>query len=248
MVLLLAAILAADDLPARLRDEPSFSVPLYQYEGGGFRFGVAVAAQARVSLPFGAADEGDIFVVGNTVFIEGHLDYSELFDVGYGFALEADLMARPRLDPAIDPRMQPAAMGGYVAFGWDWYPGDSTRDRTGTRVSPETLEIGTIFVGIKGAGVVQGNFTGDLRFGMGAVHYPTLEARFEPGGRGELFSESWEFAMELRMHFGWRFGPLGLMFGMGGRLMAPPDNGRQSNLDPGILWTIDFEVGAELGF
>src|SRR5262245_45679403 len=125
MVLLLAAILAADDLPGRLRDEPSFSVPLYQYEGGGFRFGLAVAAQARVSLPFGAADEGDIFVVGNTVFIEGHLDYSELFDVGYGFALEADLMARPRLDPAIDPRLQPAAMGGYVAFGWDWYPGDS---------------------------------------------------------------------------------------------------------------------------
>jgi hypothetical protein len=248
MVFLLAAILAADDLPTRLNDEPSLAVPVYQYQGDAFRFGVTIAGQARVSLPFGEADEGDILVVGNTVFIEGHLDYSELFDPGYGFTLEADLMARPQWDPEIDPRMQPAAMGGFVAFGWDWYGGDSTRDKTGTRVSPDTLKIGTIFVGMKGAGVVQGNFYGDLRFGLGAVHYPSLMARFEPGGRGELFSESWEFAMELRMHFGWKFGPLGLVFGMGGRLMAPPDNGRQSNLDPCIFWTLDFEVGAELGF
>jgi hypothetical protein len=248
MVFLLAAILAADDLPARLNDEPSFSVPLYQYQGEGFRVGVAFGGQARVSLPFGEADEGDIFVVGNTVFIEGHLDYSELFDVGYGFALEADLMFRPLRDPEIDPRLQPVDLGGYVALGWDWYGGDQTHDKTGTIVKPETLQLWTVFVGIKGAGIVQGNFTGDLRFGMGAVHYPTLKAQFQPGGRGELFSESLEFAMELRLRFGWKLGPLGLLFGMGGRLMAPPDNGRQSNLDPGILWTFDFEVGAELGF
>jgi hypothetical protein len=54
--------------------------------------------------------------------------------------------------------------------------------------------------------------------------------------------------MELRMHFGWKLGPVGLLFGMGGRLLTPPDPGRQSNLDPGILFTLDFEVGAEIGF
>jgi hypothetical protein len=247
-IFLLAALLAADDPPARLKDETSASLPLYRYQGESFRLGVTLAAQARVSLPFGAADEGDIFVVGNTVFIEGHLDYSELFEPGYGFTLEADLMARPRLDPDVDPRLQPLAMGGFVALGWDRFGGETTRDETGTRVSPEALEVGTVFVGVKADGVVQGNFYGDLRFGMGAVHYPSLDARFEPGGRGELFSESWEFAMEIRGHFGWRFGPLGLVFGMGGRLMAPPENGRESNLDPGILWTLDFELGAELGF
>ena len=72
----------------------------------------------------------------------------------------------------------------------------------------------------KGAGWVYEHFVGDLRFGLGAVHYPSLKAQFQPGGRGELFSESWEFAMEIRMHFGWKLGPVGLLFGMFGSAVA----------------------------
>jgi hypothetical protein len=248
MILLVALLCADGDLPSRLRDEAEFRVPIYATQDDGFRIGVTLGAQARLSLPFGEADEGAVFVSGNTLFIEETLDYSDLFDVGYGFTLEADLMVRPLAPLGVSPRYRPADIGGYVALGWDWYPGSSTRDEAGTRIRPDTLRLPSIFVGIKGAGLVEENFFGDLRLGFGAVHYPSLEARFEPGGRGELFAESWEFAMEIRMHFGWRLGPLGLVFGMGGRLMAPPDAGLGSNLDPGIFWTLDFELGAEIGF
>jgi hypothetical protein len=249
-MLLLIALLAADgaDLPVRLKDETEVRVPLYATQSDGLRIGLTLGAQARVSLPFGQADDGTIIVSGNTVFIDDTVDYSDLFNVGYGFTLEADLMFRPGYPPDLEPRFRPAAIGGFVAFEWDTFGGSSTRDETGTEIRPETLRLPSVFVGVKGAGWVYEHFVGDLRFGLGGVHYPSLKAQFQPGGRGELFSESWELAMELRMHFGWKFGPLGLLFGMGGRLLTPPDPGRQSGLDPGIFWTIDFEVGAELGF
>src|SRR5262245_793279 len=93
----LAMLLGADgaDLPVRLKDEADLHIPLYATQSEGFRIGLTLGAQARVSLPFGEADEGTIIVSGNTVFIEDTIDYSELFDVGYGFTLEADLMFRP---------------------------------------------------------------------------------------------------------------------------------------------------------
>lgn len=246
----LSALLAADgeDLPVRLKDETEVRIPLYATQSEGFRIGLTVGAQARVSLPFGQADEGTIIVSGNTIFIENTIDYSDLFNVGYGFTLEADLMFRPDYPPDLEPRYRPAAIGGFVAFEWDTFGGSTARDRTGTEIRPEALHLPSVFVGVKGAGWVYEHFVGDLRFGLGGVHYPSLKAQFQPGGRGELFSESWEFAMEIRMHFGWKLGPVGLLFGMGGRLLTPPDPGAQSNLDPGIFWTLDFELGAEIGF
>lgn len=249
-MLLLIALLAAGggDLPTRLKDDAEIRVPLYAAPSDGVRIGLTLGAQARVSLPFGEADEGTIIVSGNTIFIEDTVDYSDLFNPGYGFTLEADLMFRPIAPPDLEPRYRPAALGGFVAFEWDFYGGSSTRDRAGTAIRPETLRLPSVFVGVKGSGLVYEHFFGDLRFGLGGVHYPSLKAQFQPGGEGELFAESWEFAMELRMHFGWKLGPVGLVFGMGGRLFTPPDPGRDSTLDPGIFWTIDFEVGAEIGF
>jgi hypothetical protein len=246
----LTALLAPDgaDLPTRLKDDAEVRIPLYATQSEDFRIGLTLGAQARASLPFGQADQGTIIVTGNTIFIEDTLDYSDLFNPGYGFTLEADLMFKPWAPSDLEPRFRPAAVGGFVAFEWDSFGGSSTRDRTGTAIRPETLRLPSVFVGVKGAGSVYEHFFGDLRFGLGGVHYPSLKAQFQPGGEGELFAESWEFAMELRMHFGWKLGPVGLVFGMGGRLFTPPDPGRQSTLDPGILWTLDFELGAEIGF
>jgi hypothetical protein len=246
----LAALLGPDgsDLPLHLKDETELRIPLYATQSDGFRIGLTLGAQARVSLPFGEADQGTIIISGNTVFIENTIDYSELFNVGTGFTLEADLMFRPLAPPEVAPRYRPTDLGGFVAFEWDSYGGSSTRDQTGTTIRPDALRIPSVFVGVKGAGWVYEHFFGDLRFGLGAVHYPSLKADFAPGGRGELFAESWEFAMEIRMHFGWKLGPLGLVFGMGGRLLTPPSPGSQSSLDPGILFTLDFDVGAEIGF
>ena len=49
---LLVALLAADgtDLPTHLKDETEVRIPLYATQADGFRIGLTVGAQARVSL------------------------------------------------------------------------------------------------------------------------------------------------------------------------------------------------------
>jgi len=251
VVLLSLLLRAADDgdpLPRDLRWEVA------QAETESFRLGLTLGAQGRASLPFGAADRGTIIATGfNTITIVNHLDYSELFNPGWGFTLEADVMLRPsNQPPGALPSQQSPTLGGYAAFGWDWYGGSHTQDNAGTEVRPDTLRTSTIFVGIKGTGVVEGDFFGDLRFGLGAVHYDTLDATFRPRtgpeGRGELFADTWAFALEVRMHFGWHVGAVGVVFGLGGRLQAPPDRGADSSLDPDAFYALDFDVGLELSF
>src|SRR5262249_30956249 len=144
------------------------------------------------------------------------------------------------------------AMGGYVAFEVDWFGGSSETDDAGTKVSPETLRLPQVYVGFKAAGTVEGNFFGDLRFGLGAAHYPSLMAGIQPAGQPEtnreFFQDTWAFAMELRMHFGWRAGPVAFLFGLGGRLITPPKEGDTISMDPAELWTFDLEAGIEIGF
>jgi hypothetical protein len=143
-------------------------------------------------------------------------------------------------------------MGAYVAFECDWFGGDSATDDAGTRVSPDTLKLPQVYVGFKAEGTVQENFFGDLRLGFGAAHFPSLMAKVQPAGLPgtdrEFFQDTWTFAMELRMHFGWRAGPVAFIFGLGGRLIAPPDAGVTIGIDPLALWTLDFEAGVMVGF
>ncbi len=251
---LLALQLAADgsELPRGLQlDEPRLRVSVADLEQ--LHLGLTFAGQGRAALPFGSADRGTVVASGNTLVIFNRLDYSDIFKVGYGFTLEADLMFRPPPPHAEEPLWaRPVEMGGYVAFESDWFGGTSGHDDSGTVIRPETLRLPQVYVGFKAAGAVRDNFFGDIRVGLGAAHFPSIGATFTPPGgtvlRGELFAETWTFAMEVRFHFGWRLGPMGIVFGMGGRLIAPPDNGRDSDLDPAELWTIDFEAGVEFWF
>jgi hypothetical protein len=217
------------------------------------RLGLTLGAQARGSLPFGSADRGTVIVSGNTITVLNRIDYFDLLHPGFGFTLEGDLMFKPPPpQPGGPPWERTPAMGGYLAFEWDWFGGSEATDSAGTSIRPDTLKLPSILVGFKAAGTVEGNFFGDVRFGMGAAHFPSLGATFQerggPGFRGELFAETWTFAMELRMHFGWRLGPAAFVFGFGGRLMAPPRPGQNVNFDTGALFTLDLELGAEIGF
>src|SRR6185295_247999 len=56
MILLVALLCADGDLPARLRDDAEIRVPLYATQADGYKIDVTLAAQARVSIPFGVAD------------------------------------------------------------------------------------------------------------------------------------------------------------------------------------------------
>jgi hypothetical protein len=99
---------------------------------------------------------------------------------------------------------------------------------------------------------VRDNFFGDVRVGVGLAHFPSLDAWFRTaattGIKGELIADTWTFALELRVHAGWRLGPGAIVLGMGGRLIAPPKSGANVDLGFEILWTFDFDLGLEIGF
>lgn len=259
MIAVLLCVLALppeDDvaLPVRMGLEaPELRVQIVGDDAVRMRFGMSVSAQARVAIPFGAADRGDSFVAGNVIVIQNRMSYLELFNPGLGFTLEADFMARPPPPvPGGLPFERTPAMGGYVAFECDWFGGDSETDDYGTRVSPDTLRLPQVYVGFKAEGTVRENFFGDLRVGLGAAHFPSLMAKVRPAGfpetEREFFQDGWTFAMEVRMHFGWRAGPVAFIFGFGGRLIAPPQPGPTISMDPTELWTLDFEAGVVIGF
>lgn len=249
IALALMALLAADGDA----DDRPLSLQMVGIEGERFRFGMAVSAQGRLAIPAGAVDRGDTFVSGNVIVIRNRMSYLELFDPGLGFTLEMDLMARPPPPAPGGPGWERTpAMGGYLAFECDWFGGDEATDDFGTRVETETLKLPQVYVGFKAQGTIRDNFYGDLRFGLGAAHYPSLQARIRPAGgpetEREFFQEGWTFAMELRMHFGLKAGPARFFAGFGGRLIAPPDEGETVGIEPGELWTFDLELGIELGF
>jgi len=234
-------------------EEPVARVQIVGGESDRMRFGISLSAQARVSVPLGAADRGDTFVAGNVVVITNRLNYLDLFSPGLGFTLEADFMSRPPPPaPGGPPWERTPAMGAYAAFECDWFGGGSATDDAGTKFSPETLRLPQVYVGFKAEGTVQENFFGDLRLGFGAAHYPSLMATVRPAGLPasdrEFFQDGWTFAMELRMHFGWRAGPVAFIFGLGGRLIAPPQEGATISMNPAELWTLDFEAGLVVGF
>src|SRR5579862_170917 len=209
------------------------------------------AVHGRFGIPFGSADR-DVFVYGGGVFlVDQHLSWGDLFHPGWGFDVELDIMfgdatAKGRArQPGLD-------YGIFAAVLVDEFPGSSVTDDAGHFIHPSDLNMTTVLVGGKVIQSFDQGFFADGRFGIGAVHYSSVEATF--GGPGitdfhdELLRDTWTFAMDLRGHGGIRFGPLGLTLGLGFRFMVPPSGGPRASLDSGPLWVFDIDLGVELGF
>jgi hypothetical protein len=247
---LLAALLAGDgtedELPRRLATD------LVEARNGSWNVGLSFGADALAAIPFGVSNGGSAVAGGNSFQILSNMDYSKLFELGWGFALEANLMTRAPAREGKPPWTQPPELGGYVALEVEWFAGREFKDDSGTRIQPQTMRLPQIFAGVKSTGTVRDNFFGDFQLGAGLAHFPSLEATFRtvggPGFKGELFADTWSFAMELRVHAGWRWGPGSITVGMGGGFIAPPDRGTSANLDFAFLWTLDFDIGMEITF
>lgn len=243
MVLLILALAA--DLPRDLSTE----VFRWERPHSGVALSVGVEADGRVSLPFGVLGIDRVGTQTNS----DHLLYSGLFHPGLGVALEASLLFGPDRPRGAEPRLSDIpTLGPYVAIHWDRFGGASDEDDLGTTIEPDALEVTTIFIGVKGEGIIQGPFFGSLRVGIGPTHYASVDARFRPVAapefRGEMISDSWTAALEMRLHFGWRAGPLALSFGFGFRMMGPPDDGAALAFEQGMLFLLDFDLGAEVRF
>ena len=213
-------------------------------------FGLSAGAKVRWSTPFGLAD-GDISWIsgpgGTVVFIDDTVAWSDLFDSGWGAEIEIALMMGRTREFQGGMRY-----GGYLALGIDHYEGDSVSGDFGGKIRPDDLDMSTFIVGGKGVHTLSETAVAGGRFGIGAVHYASVDATFSgplvAGVRDEFLEDTWTFASEFRGHAGVKLGPLSLTAGLGLRILAPPREGDRLDMDSGAFWTFDLDLGAELGF
>ena len=221
-------------------------------------FFISVGAFGRVSWPFGALEDRDAVISGNTIIIPDHLRYGDLFDVGTGFSVEASLMIfrpPPQERGAYGQALPRGPYAGfYVAFQADSYEGDHVGDAAAF-IEPDDLDVTTILVGLKVTTEVDAGIFGEARLGVGVARYDAVNARVSILGGGveshELFQESQEIAAEFRFRFSARVGPLGLVGGFGLRMMGSPEEGDSpvgDLIDPEVFWSFDVDLGVEIGF
>jgi len=229
-------------------------------EDRGPKWGLGVQLQGRWSLPFGSANR-DIATFSNpgggaTVTYDSSLSWSDLFGSGWGTSLtvEVTMVRAGRGDGGYGRSKNNFTVGGYLSFLQDHFTGETVSDGAGNTISAEDLTMETYLVGGTMYQNMGNNVYYEGRLGIGAVHYSQVNGMFSTGFpfnntfEGNLFKETWNFAMEVRGGFGYKLGPLGLSVGMGFRLMAPPSAGSGVALDSGVLMTWDIDLGVELGF
>lgn len=211
----------------------------------------------RWTTPFGYANR-DVYAVDNPgggliLLFDSNLRWNDLFDSGWGTALTAEftLVQGGRTGGTGRSRGKFSA-GGYITFTQDHFGGDTVSDNFGNRFSTDDLTMNTYIVGGSAYQSMGDGVFVDGHFGIGAVHYAQVDAVYTFTGnnsfRGEFLEDTWNLALELRVGTGYTFGPLAVTIGMGSRMLMPPNNAGSVDLDSGMFFTFDIDLGIELGF
>ena len=218
--------------------------------GSGDKFSLHGAVHGRYSIPFGAADRHS-FVYGNGLVVVDHsLSWLDLFDPGWGFDIEVDLLFGPKnRNPGGDPGFQ---SGVVVLLTTDEYNGQRLDDGFGAAIHLSNLTMNSLLIG---GTVLQGLGPGVYTKGhiaLGPVHYSSVDGTFSGPGfapfHDEVFESTWTIASDFRAEIGLRAGPIGFSFGLGLRIQAPPSEGTRVSLHSGAFWTFDLTLGADVGF
>jgi len=213
----------------------------------------SVAARARFSIPFGAANRNYSNYYYGYYYVENYTSWSDLFNPGWGFGMEADFFLG---NNGPGRRRSPGTNYGLLLlYQVDEYTGRSVSGATGTRLSLDDMTVNTLQIGgrvIHASG--QDVYFGGA-FALGCVHYSEVEGTFSgplvPIGvsnRDKILRDTFTFASTFRGDAGYRLGPVALTIGMSLRIMAPPSEGSNFNMDSGAFWTFDLHLGAEIGF
>jgi hypothetical protein len=247
----IADSLKADDAPL-----PSSLASDLQDEDFGRRsrgpesdFGLRAGIHGRWSAPFGSAGRdisGFSSPGGTVIVVDQHISWGDFFSPGWGWDLELDIMIGKQRDMGNAFRY-----GFYIAVLEDQYAGRKVSDDLGASINAGDMSMASLLVGGKVVNVGKG-WEADGRMGIGAVHYSEVSGIFNAPAVTQfnalLFEDTWTFAMELRGHGALTLGPVALQLGMGFRLMAPPNAGSLINLNSGLMFTFDLEIGLEIGF
>lgn len=224
-------------------------------------FAVDVGLHGRLSFPVGQLQDADNIIItgggGATIIFDDHLRYRDLFDIGYGLALEAALLfIEPEQRRGGGMHSSAPTFGIYASIQADEFGGDSVSDAAGAKLRADDMRIYSALAGIKFAQSIDARWFGDARIGLGIARYEEVEGKLTGAGglasaTGILFEATETWVFELRAHGGTRFGALAFVVGGGFRAIGQPDEGHGASsldLSPETLYTFDIDVGVELGF
>jgi hypothetical protein len=169
----------------------------------------------------------------------GPVNYEDLFDFGYGFAVEFDYLMPAGLGWRYGP---------YFNLGTDWFQGQ--REFVGgTEYDAETAAIFSLIAGIKGAVMIDENFYLELRLGVGLSHFFSTDAEIVGTGTSvELLDASTEIGGEIGLRAGFNLGKLmKLDFGAGARARGSAEEGDVA-LDPSTMLQYFFDIGVGFRF
>jgi len=228
-----------------------------KYEREDARFGLSLGVSGSWILPFGYANR-DTIVVDNpfggiTIVFDGTLQWSDCFSSGWGTAITAEFtMVQAGRGAGSGRGRSNFTVGGFISFAQATLSGDRASDDAGNSFRPDDLTLNTYIVGATMFQSLGNGVFADGRLGLGAVHYSQVDAtynfKFVPEFRSTFLEDTWNFAMEVRGGGGYRFGPLAITLGVGFRMLLPPAAGDTVDLDSGILFTIEVDLGVEIGF
>jgi hypothetical protein len=209
-----------------------------------------VAAHIRYAIPFGSADRSEWIYGPGIVVVDQNLSWSDFFDPGWGLDLEVDFFLSGRGQG--QNRTPGLNYGVMLMLQTDEFGGQRVNGTFNNSVKVDDMTMNSILIGGKVLHSLGGGFYADGHVAIGAVHYTAVEGTFNGPGfgqfRDEVFDDTWTFASQFRGHVGYRLGPVGIVFGLGFRIQAPPSEGSRVSFDSGAFWTFDLELGAELGF
>lgn len=209
-----------------------------------------VGAHVRYAIPFGAADR-DTFIYGPGVVVVDHnVSWADFFDPGWGLDLHIDFFFRQE-GPGQN-RSPGFNYGVMFLVQTDEFGGDRISGNLGNSLQLDDMTMNSILLGGKVLHTLGGGFYTDGHVAIGAVHYTSVDATFSGPAlaqfRDEVLEDTWTFASQFRGHVGYRAGPVGIVFGLGFRIQAPPSEGSRITIDSGAFWTFDLDLGVELGF
>jgi hypothetical protein len=221
---------------------------------------MSAGVRGQWSIPFGFASRDVAFIssgAGATLAIDSNLSWSDLFNPGWGAGLTVDLtMYRvgkgSGYDSGYGKSRGKVAMGGYLSINEVHYDGNSTSDSFNNSITPDQMVLSTAVIGPMIFQDMGDGAFAEGRFGIGVAHYSECGATYRAAPfaavRGQLFEETWTLATEFKGAAGFQLGPLAVSLGIGAKLLLPPNRASGVDLDPGLFWSFDVELGVDLGF
>jgi hypothetical protein len=188
---------------------------------------------------------GRVSFLSNTDVTVDHLWYTDFFDPGFGFTVEADMLAFPA------PHW---GVGGYISYNWDRFDGNRIFFGNGDEVEADQMTLNSVFAGAKFLQRLSPFVSWEGRIGLGLVTYSHVEWSGIQGGvpfpPEELFQRITRGAFEIGGRIGAGSPNVQAEFGFGVRIMGGASRGRDvtNAVDPDYLTTFMLELGLALRF